>query len=234
MKLSHNLLLVVTAFGLGMGAIPTYRHFYPEVVPVPVFTETEKPALVSAEEIAAIVRSDAFLVSSRSPSTAKVVVRSGTDISSDAPTDAWWAWLRGLWDYHMTRDRLTAEVSGEVLAGFDLRGISAKNVTITDEEVVFNLGTPKFLGVLNNEMATKKVGRETGWFRVKDETLFLAAQALGEPELMATACHKGALQTSGQSGTEIMSRINNLMQSRYDTRRVRMIFTPGVCNEPAR
>ena len=234
MKLRHHLLLVGTAFGLGMGAIPTYQHLYPEVVPVPVFTETEKPTLVSAEEIAAIVRADAFLVSSRSPSTAKVVVRSGTDISSDAPTDSWWDWLRGLWDYHMTRDQLTAEVSGEVLAGFDLRGISAKNVTITNEEVVFNLGTPEFMGVLNNEMATKKVLRETGWFRVKDETLFLAAQALGEPELVAAACRKGALQTAGQSGTEIMGRINNLMRSRNDTRRVRVIFNPVRCNVPTR
>ncbi len=229
MKVRYLLLLAATFFGLGMGAIPTYRYFQPEVVPMPVFTETEKPTLISAEEISALVKADAFLVSSRSPSTAKAVVRSGTDISSDAPTDGWWAWLRSLWDYHMTRDQLTAEVSGEVLAGFDLRGINAKNVTVTNEEVVFNLGTPEFLGVLNNEMATKKVARETGWFRIKDETLFLAAQALGEPELMAAACRKGALQTAGQSGVEIMARINNYLRARDRKETVRVIFTPGVC-----
>ena len=229
MKLRHHLLLVGTAFGLGVGAIPTYRHFYPAVVPVAVFSETEKPTLVSAEEIAAIVKADAFLVSSRSTVTAQVVVRSGTDISSDAPTDGWWVWLRQWWDYHTTRDRLTAEVSGEVLAGFDLRSINTKNVTATDEEVILNLGMSQFMGVLNDEMATKQVGRETGWFRIKDETLLLAAQALGEPELMAAACRKGALQTAGQSGTEIMGRITTLMQARHDTRRVRVIFTPRQC-----
>jgi hypothetical protein len=230
MKLRYHILIIASVFGSGMGAIPAYQHLYPEVVPAPVFTETEMPTLVSAEEIAAAVQADAFLVSSRSPSTAKVVVRSGSDISSDAPTDGWWAWLRQLWDYHMTRDRLTAQVSGEVLAGFDLRGVSAKNVvSSTNEEVVFNLGTPEFRGVLNDEMETKKLGRETGWFRVKDETLFLAAQALGEPELIAAACRKGALQTAGESGTEIMGRVTNLMRARGDTRRVQVIFNPGRC-----
>lgn len=130
----------------------------------------------------------------------------------------------------MTRDRFTAEVSGEVLAGLDLRGITAKNVTsFTDQEVVFNLGTPEFMGVLNDEMATKKVERVTGWFRIKDETLFLAAQALGEPELLAAACRKHALETAGQSGTETMSRIINYMRAKGDTRNVRTIFTPGRC-----
>jgi hypothetical protein len=230
MKLRYHLLLVGTAFVLGMGAIPTYRHFYPEVVPAPVFTETEKTARVYAEEIAVAVQADAFLVSSRTNVTARVVVRSGSDISSSAPTDGWWAWLRQLWNYHMTRDQLTAEVSGEVLFGFDLRGVSAKNViSSTDKEVIFNLGTPEFKGILNNEMATKKVARETGWFRIKDETLFLAAQALGEPELLAAACRKGALQTAGESGTEIMGRVTNLMRARGDTRKVRVIFTPGRC-----
>jgi hypothetical protein len=137
--------------------------------------------------------------------------------------------LRQWWDYHATRDRLTAEVTGTVLAGFDLRGINAKNVSITDEEVVFNLGTPEFMGVLNDEMATKQVARETGWFRTKDETLLLAAQALGEPELKAAACRKDALQTAGESGTEIMSRITNLLLAHNDHRKVRMIFTPGRC-----
>ncbi|MEN9920851.1 MAG: hypothetical protein RL538_744 [Candidatus Parcubacteria bacterium] len=230
MKLRYHLLFVGSAFGLGVGAIPAYQHLYPEVVPAPVFTETEKPTLVSAQEIAAIVKADAFLVSSRGETVAEVTVRSGSDISNDAPTDGLWGWLREWWKRHTTRDRLTAHVSGEVLAGFDLRGVSAKNVvSSTNNEVVFNLGTPEFLGVLNNEMATKVVKRETGWFRVKDETLLLASQALGEPELLAAACRKGALQTAGESGTEIMSRINNLMRSRGDTRRVRVIFTPGRC-----
>ncbi len=232
MKKSYLLALLGGTFGLGMGAIPLYRYLLPEMVPAQVFTETERPALVSAQEIIAIVKADAFLMSSRSSVTAHVVVRSGTDISSDAPTDGWWDWLRSLWDYHMTRDRLTVEVSGEVLAGFNLRGISAKNiVSSTDKEVVFDLGSPEFLGVLNDEMATKKVVRETGWFKVKDETLFLAAQALGEPELMAAACRKGALQTAGESGTEILSRITTLMQARRDTRTVRVIFTPRRCSD---
>jgi hypothetical protein len=224
MKIHHLLLLTSTAFGLGMGAIPTYRHFYPEVVPAPVFTETKTPTLVSAEEIAAAVRSDAFLVSSRTNATARVGVRSGTDISSDAPTTGWWAWLRRWWYTQTTRDQLTADVSGEVLTGFNLRGISAKNVTVTNNEVVFNLGTPEFLGVLNDEMATNVVKRETGWFRVKDETLLLASQTLGEPALMAAACHNGALQTA-----EILTRLNTLMRARDDNRSVRVIFIPRSC-----
>jgi hypothetical protein len=220
--------MVGTAFGLGMGTIPTYRHFYPEVVPVAVFAQA-RPVLVSAEEIAATIRADAFLVSSRGPATARVVVRSGTDISSDAPTNGLWEWVRASWDYHATRDRLTAEVSGDVLAGFNLRNITAANVVTTNEEVVFNLGTPEFLGVFNDEMSTQQVERETGWFRTRDETLLLASQTLGEPALMAAACHDGALQTAGESGAEIVSRITNLLRAQNDTRRVRVIFTPGQC-----
>lgn len=230
MKLRHHLLLLCSAFGLGMGAFPTYHYFFPKFVPEPVFTETETPTLVSAEEIAAAVQSDAFLVSSRTDATAEVVVRSGTDISRDAPTDGWWDWLRAWWDYHLTRDRLTARVSGKVLAGFDLRDINAQSVTtFTTNEVVLNLGTPEFMGVLNDEMATQMVKRETGWFRIQDDTLLLAAQTLGEPELKAAACRAGALQTAGESGAEIMSRITTLMRARNDNRTVRVIFNPGNC-----
>jgi hypothetical protein len=116
-----------------------------------------------------------------------------------------------------------------VLAGFNLRNITAANVVTTNEEVVFNLGTPEFLGVLNDEMSTQQVERETGWFRTRDETLLLASQTLGEPALMAAACHDGALQTAGESGAEIVSRITNLLRAQNDTRRVRVIFTPGQC-----
>ncbi|MEK7462023.1 MAG: DUF4230 domain-containing protein [Patescibacteria group bacterium] len=229
--MKKQFLIIAGVFFAGVGAIPTYQHLTtPLVVPVPVFTPNEKPILVSAEEIAAAVRADAFLVSSRSKATAVAVVKSGVDISSDTPTDGWGAWLRQWWNYHTTRDRLTAEVSGEVLAGFDLKQITAANVVKnTDDEVVFNLGTPEFMGVLNDEMATKTIKRETGWFRLKDETLLLAAQALGEPALQSSACHDGALRTAGESGTEVVRRINNYLRLRGSRRSVQVIFTPRSC-----
>lgn len=231
MKLRHYLALFGLTFGAGMGTFPLYQHLTtPVVVPAPAFVPEAKPTLVSSEEIAAAVRADAFLVSSRSLAVAVVEVKSGVDISNDAPSSGVLDWLSKWWDYHATRDRLTAEVHGDVLAGFDLRHVTAANVVKnTEDEVVFNLGTPKFLGVLNNEMATKIIKRETGWFRLKDETLLLAAQALGEPALQSTTCRNGALRTGGESGTEIIGRITNLMRARGDNRKVRMIFTPGQC-----
>ena len=103
-------------------------------------------------------------------------------------------------------------------------------VNIADDSIVlFDLGTPQFLGVLNDELATKFVSRETGWFRVADKTLYLAAQALGEPKLKTAACKKGALQTAGESGTEIVSRITNLLRAHDDDRTVRVVFTPIRC-----
>ncbi len=230
--MKRQLLIIATAFGLGMGAIPSYQHLTkePDVVPRPVFTPEAKPVLVTAEEIAAAVRADAFLVSSRSKATALVVVKSGVDISNNAPASSILDWLRKLWDFHRTRDRLTAEVSGEVLAGFDLRHITAANVVKnTDDEMVFNLGTPEFTGVLNDEMATKVMKRETGWFRLKDETLLLAAQALGEPMLLSTACKAGALTKAGGAGTEIIRRITIMLRSRGDRRTIRVIFNSRQC-----
>jgi len=228
-KKQHHLLLLAGVFGLGMGAIPAYKYLHPEAEPEPVFVETQLPTLISAEVIAASVRSEAFLVSSRTYATARVEVRSGTDISSDAPAEGVLSWARRTWKHHTTRDRLTVDVSGAVLAGFDLENISAENVRATDTEVVFDLGTPQFLGVLNDELATKFVSRETGWFRVADKTLYLAAQALGEPKLKTAACKKGALQTAGESGTEIVSRITNLLRAHDDDRTVRVVFTPIRC-----
>jgi Protein of unknown function (DUF4230) len=227
MKRRYYLVLLGLVFGAGVGTVPLYQHLT-RPPPVPVFAQA-KPVLVSAEEIAAVVRADAFLVSARSYSTARVEIKSGTDISSDAPADDWWKWVRNWWDYNRTRDRLTVEVSGDVLAGFNLQHIKTTNIKVTNQEVIFDLGTPEFMGVLNDEMATKFVSRETGWFRVEDKTLFLAAQALGEPKLMETACNKGALQTAGTSGTEIMERITNLLRARGDQRDVKVIFTPGQC-----
>ncbi len=229
MKLRHYVALFGLTFGAGMGTIPLYQHLTtPEVVPTPIFAQA-KPVLVSAEEIAAVVRADAFLVSARSYTTARVEVKSGTDISNNAPTDGWWAWIREWWNHETTRDRLTVEVSGEVLAGFNLQHVSAENIVTNDEEVVFNLGTPEFMGVLNDEMATKFISRDTGWFRVEDKTLLLASQALGEPKLFEAACKKGTLQTAGTSGVEVMGRITNLLRARGDRRTVRVIFTPVQC-----
>lgn len=230
MKKRYHLLMMTGAFMLGLGALPAYKHFYPEVTPEPVFTETKKPVLVSAEAIAAVVRSDAFLVSSRTDTTAQVEVKSGTDISSDAPASGLWSWLRKQWDHQRTRDRLTVNVSGVVLAGFNLQNISAGNVRTTDTEVVFDLGTPEFLGVLNDEMATEFVNRETGWLRVADTTLFLAAQAMGEPKLKDEACKQGALDVAGESGVEIMTRITTLLRTHDDQRQVRVVFSPLTCN----
>jgi hypothetical protein len=214
-----------------MGAIPIFQHLTtPKVIPAPVFVPETKPVLVSSAEIAAAVRADAFLVSSRSKATARVEVKSGVDISDDAPASGILDWLRKWWDYHRTRDRLEAEVSGEVLYGFNLLHISTANVVKNDEyEVVFNLGTPEFMGVLNDEMATKTINRETGWFRLKDETLLLAAQALGEPALQAAACGAGAHNTAGEAGTEVMQRINNYLRSRGSRQKVTFKFTPGRC-----
>lgn len=219
----------IGSFVLGIGVIPAYKYMTtPE--PVPVFVEQTMPVLVSAEEIAAAVRADAFLVSSRTDVVAKVTVRSGTDLSSDAPTYGWWAAFRSWWTQKSTRDRLTVNVTAEVLAGFNLQDISDENVVVNnDDEVVFDLGKPKFLGVLNDEMATKFVSRETGWFRTKDETLYLAAQALGEPKMFSAACRKGALSTAGESGSEIMTRITNLMRAQGDSRKIRVIFTSVRC-----
>lgn len=229
MKLRHYFVLFWIIFGAGMGILPLYQHLATsEVVPAPVFAQA-KPILVSAEEIAAVVRADAFLVSARSYTTAKVEVKSGTDISTGAPTHGLWAGLRAWWEHHRTHDRLTVELSGEVLSGFNLQHVSAQNVASNYKEVVFNLGTPEFMGVLNDEMATKFISRETGWFRVEDKTLLLASQALGEPKLMEAACKKGSLQTAGKSGTEILGRISNLLRARGDRRMVRVIFTPRSC-----
>lgn len=229
MKLRYHLALLGFTFGAGLGTIPLYQHLTtPDVVPVPVFAQA-KPVLVSAEEIAAVVRADAFLVSARAYTTAKVEVKSGTDISTDAPTNGWWAWLRAWWEHHRTRDRLIVIVSGEVLAGFNLQHVSAKSVAANDKEVIFNLGAPEFMGVLNDEMATKEIARDTGWFRVEDKTLLLASQAMGEPKLFEAACKRGTLQTAGMSGTEVMGRITNLLRARGDRRMVRVIFTPRSC-----
>lgn len=229
MKKRYVVVTGLVSFALGIGVIPTYKYVTaPE--PMPVFVEQKMPALVGAEEIAAAVRADAFLVSSRSEVTARVTVRSGTDISDDAPTTGWFAWFRSWWTKQTARDRLTVNVTGEVLAGFDLRDIGTENITVNDtSEVVFDLGRPEFLGILNNEMATEFVSRNTGWFRTKDQTLYLAAQALGEPKIFSAACQEGALSTAGESGSEIMTRISNLMRAQGDNRRIRVIFTSVRC-----
>lgn len=219
MKIRYITFLLGGSFVAGVGATLLWQHL-----------DSPKPSLLSADEIVAVVRADAFLVSSRSTVTARVVVKSGADKSTDAPTTGLWEWFWREWSVSTSRDRLTAHVEGDVLAGFDLRNISAENVVEnTSTHVVFNLGTPEFLGVIDNEQATRVISRETGWLRVKDETLLHATQWVAKERLVSGACRKGALATAGTAGSQTIAKIANAMKAAGDNRTVKVMYTPGKC-----
>ncbi|MCC6484570.1 MAG: DUF4230 domain-containing protein [Armatimonadetes bacterium] len=101
-------------------------------------------------------------------------------------------------------DRILLIAHGEVVAGFDLSGLSGRDVRITQGSLTLNLPPPRILFVRLDNSRTRVYDRKRGLLSRGDKDLESKARVVAENSIRSAACEGGILsQASKQAARQL-------------------------------